>query len=90
VGPGVCPRRTIVVTVGIGDCESFERATVAESDEAVVIGAIARVHSDGACTQQLGLHCETITLAAPLGDRLLVHATLPADRPTGTPLLPAC
>ncbi|MEH1014207.1 hypothetical protein V6U90_13980 [Micromonospora sp. CPCC 206060] len=71
---------TLSYKLGIGACDSAPTPLVAEFDDIVVIGG-GVTRSTGICTEQLVLAPVSVTLDAPLGDRLVLDAV------TGQPML---
>ncbi|MFE9203842.1 hypothetical protein [Micromonospora sp. NPDC007230] len=66
--------------VGVGACDGGLTPLVLERDDVVVLGA-GVVRSTGICTAQLAMKPVSVTLKAPLGDRVVL------DVGSGTPLI---
>ncbi len=74
---------TIDYRVGVGSCDKDIVPLVWESPDIIVIGGKTAPPAEGACTQQLILHPVKVTLAAPVGDRVIldISGTPPALLP---------
>lgn len=64
---------TITFRLGVGACDRDIKPLVYETDDAVAVGG--SVHTVGnICNDMLKVQPETVTLAAPLGDRVILDA----------------
>ncbi|WP_213453645.1 hypothetical protein [Rhizomonospora bruguierae] len=70
---------TLEYLLGLGACDVDVKPLFVEYDDAVVVGGTARTEGD-VCTDQLVIKTVTVTLAKPLGDRVVL------DAGTGQPL----
>lgn len=74
---------SIVVAVGSGSCNRFERVEVEETPEDVTITAVVgdKIVNPfgGGCTDDLNVESVDVTLAEPLGDRELLGCAPGAD-----------
>nr|WP_062332137.1 hypothetical protein [Herbidospora sakaeratensis] len=67
--------RDLLVRYGFGMCETVEKVLVHETDRVVVVGVESSpTGGDGACPLALKTATATVTLARPLGDRLVLDA----------------
>lgn len=69
---------TLEYQLGLGACDVDVKPLFAEYDDVVVVGGTARTEGD-VCTDQLVLKPVSVTLAKPLGDRIVL------DSGTGAP-----
>jgi hypothetical protein len=59
------------IAVSLGACDQFNRISVSENDDAVVIKAYIRQGDRSNCNASLNIESKTVQLSAPLGSRAL-------------------
>lgn len=64
---------TVTFRLGVGSCDYDIKPLVYETSGAIALGGSFRTHN-GACDAMLRLQPETVTLTAPVGDRVILDA----------------
>ncbi|MFJ8082291.1 hypothetical protein ACIQ6Y_16915 [Streptomyces sp. NPDC096205] len=76
--------RSVTVLAGHGDCDDGPAVDVLETGGSVVLSGSIRNPSEGDCPAVLKITKVTVTLARPLGDRVLLDAFTGRPVPYGT------